>query len=91
MLTIVIPYLSESKCIGKCKELLFKNTTSKFELIEIVDCKDVYKAFNDGLKKSNNELVILLNDDMFVSKGWDEMYIKYADGETILTGHLIES
>jgi hypothetical protein len=91
MITIVIPYLSKSKCIEKCKEYLFKNTKSEFELIEIVDCLDVYKAFNDGVKMAKNELVILINDDMFVSKDWDEMYLKYADGQTILTGYLVES
>ena len=89
-LSIVISYPSWSKSIDTFKKFLFENTTNKFELIEIVDKNDVYAAFNEGVKKASNENVICICDDMFVSKGWDELYLKYADGNTILTGYLIE-
>ena len=90
--SIVIAYLSKSKSISKCKEMLYKNTTNNFELIEIVDSTDVYDAFNQGVRKSSCEFVICLNDDMFVSRGWDDLYLKYADtnSKTILTGYVVE-
>jgi hypothetical protein len=90
MISIVISYPSWSKCIDTFKKYLEKNTNSEYELIEIVDKNDVYAAFNEGVHKASNENVICICDDMFVSKGWDEMYIKYADGNTILTGYLIK-
>lgn len=90
-LSIVISYPSWSKCIETFKKYLYQNTTNSFELVEMVDYNDVYRAFNEGVKKAKHENVICICDDMFVSQGWDEMYLENADGETILTGHLIES
>lgn len=89
--SVVISYPSWSKCIETFKKYLYENTTNQFELVEIVDYNDVYRAFNEGVKKAKHELVICICDDMFVSKGWDELYLKYADGKTILTGCLVES
>jgi len=89
--SVVISYPSWSKCIETFKKYLKENTKNEFELVEMVDYNDVYRAFNEGVKKAKNELVICICDDMFVSKGWEELYLKYADGETILTGYLIES
>lgn len=90
--SIVIPYLSKSKAILTCKEYLKKNTTNEYELVEIVDNDDVYGAFNEGVKKSSCEFVILMNDDMFVGKGWDEPFLKFADtnSKTILTAYVVE-
>jgi hypothetical protein len=89
--SIVISYPSWSKCIDTFKHYLNKNTTNPFELVEVVDYNDVYRAFNDGVKQAKHENVICICDDMFVSKGWDEPYLKHADGKMILTGHLVES
>ena len=90
MISIVVPYLSDSRCISLFKDLIKKNTVSKYELIEIIDETDVYMAFNNGVKEANGETVILINDDMFVSKEWDVPYIKYAKGKTLVTGYLVE-
>lgn len=89
--SIVLPYLSKSPCIDLCKELLQKNTVNEYELIEIVDNTDVYAAYNDGAFNAKNDIILLLNDDMFVSPGWDELYIKYCEPKTVVTGYLIES
>ena len=88
--SIVIPYLKKSKSISKCIELLKKNSQFSFELIEIIDSTDVYKAFNDGVEKSSSDIVILMNDDMFVSLGWDINFVKYTKDKNICTGYLIE-
>jgi hypothetical protein len=88
--SIVIPYLSSSKTIAKCKHFLEKYTTNEYELVEIVDSTDVYDAFNSGVYAATSDKVILLNDDMYVSPGWDELYIKYHEPNLILTGFLVE-
>lgn len=90
-LSIVLPYLSKSKSISLCKDLLYKNTKNDFELIEIVDNTDVYEAFNSGVLKSKNDIVVLINDDMFVSPNWDVLYCKHIKPKMVLTGYLIES
>jgi hypothetical protein len=90
MLSIIVPYLSNSKCINLFKEVLKENTSSQYELIEIVDETDVYYAFNQGVKKSKGDIVVLINDDMFVSKNWDISFIKYAQGKTLITGYVVE-
>lgn len=90
MLSIVVPYLSTSPCIGLFKELIEHNTNSDYELIEIIDSKDVYGAFNHGIRSAKGDVVVLLNDDMFVSKDWDIFYTKYAIGKTVCTGYLVE-
>lgn len=90
MISIIVPYLSNSRCIDLFKNIIKENTISKYELIEIIDNTDVYAAFNEGVKKANGNIIILLNDDMFVCKGWDELYIKYAKGKTLVTGYLVE-
>lgn len=89
-LSVVIPYLSTSTTINLCKSLLKENTVGELELVEIVDSRDVYDAFNNGVYKATNDLVILLNDDMYVSPGWDTLYHKYHEPNLILTGILVE-
>jgi hypothetical protein len=88
--SIVIPYLSSSKTIEKCKYFLEKYTTNEYELVEIVDSSDVYDAYNKGVQNASNDRVILMNDDMYVSPGWDEMFIKYHEPNLILTGFVVE-
>ena len=90
MISIIVPYLSDSPCISICKKLLKDHTINQYELIEIVDSRDVYDAFNSGVRSAKGEIVILISDDMFVSKGWDIPYKKYARGKTVCTGYLVE-
>jgi hypothetical protein len=88
--SIVIPYLSKSSCINLCKDILKENTKHSYELIEIIDSNDVYDAYNTGVAKASTNTVVLMNDDMFVSKNWDEYYIKHTKDKTICTGYLVE-
>lgn len=88
--SIILPYLSNSRCVDTCKKLLYYNTVNEYELIEIIDNTDVYKAFNDGVHSANNDIVILLNDDMFVSYGWDEHFLQYCKPNTVVTGYVVE-
>lgn len=90
-LSIIVPHLSHSKSIDLFKNIIKENTHSKdYEIVSIVDTTDVYKAFNDGVKYSSGDVVVLINDDMFVQKNWDIEYIKYASGKTIVTGQVVE-
>lgn len=90
MLSIVVPYLSNSPCIEFFKQCIKKHTRSDYELVEVVDNTDVYAAFNHGVRIAKRDIVVLMNDDMFVSKDWDIYYAKYAKGKTICTGYLVE-
>jgi hypothetical protein len=91
MISIILPYLSDSECIETCKYYIQKNTSNTCEIIEIIDNTDVYEAYNYGVKEAKYDIVVLLNDDMFVSPNWDELYIKHTTPYSVVTGHLIES
>lgn len=90
MYSIVIPYLSTSKYIDQCKHYVEVNKSLPYELIEIVDETDVYYAFNKGAYQAKYDKVILLCDDMIVSKGWDYPLLKYNNMETVTTGYVVE-
>jgi hypothetical protein len=91
MLSIITPYLSNSKCIDLYKQILKENTHDKdYELVEIVDETDVYFAWNEGVRRAKGDIVVLINDDMFVPKDWDILYTKYAVGKTVVTGYVVE-
>jgi len=90
-ISIVLPYLSNSTCIDICKKYLKQNTINNYELIEIIDETDVYSAYNQGVLKANCDVVILLNDDMFVSPGWDVPFFEHCKQNTVVTGYLVES
>ena len=91
MISIVVPYLSNSRCINICKKYIEQNTVNTYELIEVVDNTDVYAAFNEGAHQAKYDIKLLINDDMFVSPGWDELYIKHTTPRSVVTGLLIES
>jgi hypothetical protein len=89
--SIILPYLSRSRSINLCKQLLQKNTINEYELIEIVDSNDVYDCYNEGMRIAKTDMVIMMSDDMYVSPGWDVNYCKYHKPDLILTGFLVES
>jgi len=91
MISIVLPYLSNSRCIDICKKYIEQNTINPYEIIEIVDNTDVYAAYNEGVRQAKYDVVLLINDDMFVSPSWDELYIKHTTPRSVVTGMLIES
>jgi hypothetical protein len=90
-ISIILPYLSNSKCIDICKKYINQNTINDYEIIEIIDNYDVYAAYNEGVRKAKYDVVFLINDDMFVSPAWDELYIKHTTPRSVVTGMLIES
>jgi hypothetical protein len=89
--SIVIPYLSNSKCIDMCKEFIAKNSMYENEIVDIVDETDVYYAYNKGVYHSKCDTVVLLNDDMIVAKDWDKFIPLYTSQSHILTGYVIEA
>lgn len=89
-LSIVVPYLSRSKAFPICKEHIYKNTINEFEIVEVVNSRDVYGAYNTGAAKANGDILVMIGDDMFFSKGWDEYIVKYIKPYTIVFTHLIE-
>lgn len=90
MYSIVIPHLSNSNCIDLCLKYIEQNSIYKHEIIQIIDEKDVYYAFNKGVFLSNYDTVVLLNDDMMVAKNWDKFIPIYSNQNTILTGYVVE-
>ena len=88
--SIVIPHLSSSQCIDKCIETIQKNSYYKNEIVTVVDEQDVYYAFNKGVYQSQCETVVLINDDMLVSRDWDRYIPLYSKQDTVLTGYVIE-
>lgn len=88
--SIVIPHLSNSKTIDLCIDSIKTNSYYNNEIITIVDEKDVYYAFNKGVYKASCETVVLMNDDMIVSKHWDKNIPLYSREDTLLTGYVVE-
>lgn len=88
--SIIIPHLSTSKCIDLCIQMIKKNSHYDNEIVTIVDETDVYYAFNKGVFQASCETVVLMNDDMLVSKGWDKYIPLYSKQDTILTGYVVE-
>jgi len=89
--SVVIPYLSNSDYIDGCIDHLKRNSKYEHEIIRIVDETDVYYAFNKGVYQANCDIVVLLNDDMFVSKDWDEHFLTYCTEDTFLTCNVVEA
>ena len=88
--SIVIPHLSDSKTIKICLDAINTNSYYNNEIITIVDEKDVYYAFNKGVYQASCETVVLMNDDMIVSKHWDKNIPLYSKQDTLLTGYVVE-
>lgn len=62
----------------------------EYELVEIVDETDVYYAFNKGVYQAKHDKVVLLSDDMIVSKNWDVNFVNNITRDTCVTGYVIE-
>lgn len=90
MYSVFIPFLSRSKSIQRCLNALHENSVHKHEIVCTINESDVYYAFNEGVFKCKYDTVVLLNDDMIVSKGWDALIPVYAKPEWILTTHVYE-
>lgn len=88
--SVFIPFLSKSKSIQQCLNALHENSVHDHEIVLTVGEKDVYYAFNEGVYKCKNDVVVLLNDDMIVSKGWDRLIPEYAQPDWILTTYVVE-
>lgn len=90
MYSIVIPHLSTSKYIDSCIKYIKQNSKYDPEIIQIVDETDVYYAYNKGVYQAKHDIVVLMNDDMIVSKNWDENFPMYVAQDTFLTLHVVE-
>jgi hypothetical protein len=90
-LSILLPSLSNSPCVKLCKELLSKNTNPPFEIVEVVDCLNVYEAYNRAAASANGDVLVFLNDDMFVAPGWSDLLRQATRPKTIVTTYLVES
>ena len=90
-LSIILPYLSNSSCVARCKEELRRNSVNAFEVCEVLDCRAIYRAYNEGVAQAKGEIVVLLNDDMFVAPDWDRLLVEAALGRTVVTTYLVES
>ena len=88
--SIVIPHLSDSEYIDTCLHYLKQNSAYEHEIIRIVDETDVYYAFNKGVYKANCDVVVLMNDDMIVSKNWDEHLPFIQAEDTFYTFTVVE-
>ena len=90
MYSIFIPFLSKSKTIQRCLNALHENSVHPHEIVLTCNERDVYYAFNEGVYKCKHDTVVLLNDDMIVSKGWDEHIPKYAAPHRYITMYVVE-
>lgn len=90
MYSIVIPFPSNSKTIQKCLNYIHDNSMYEHEIKLLVDEKDVYHAFNKGVFSAKYDTVVLMNDDMIVSKDWDK-FILGCPPNIILTGYVVEA
>lgn len=90
MYSVVIPHLSNSSEIELCLKYLKQNSYYSHEIIQIIDERDVYYAFNSGVYKAKYDTVVLLSSDMLVSKHWDKYIPIYSNEKTILTGYVVE-
>jgi len=80
-----------NRCVSLCRELLHKAATMPFEIIEAVDYPDFYTAINESVPKTNSDIFIPFNDDMFPEPGWDQVLVKYCKPKTIVTTFVVES
>lgn len=90
MYSVFIPFLSRSKTIQRCLNSLHENSLYKHEIVLTVNETDVYYAFNEGVYKCKHDTVVLMNDDMVVCKGWDELIPQYASPERIITTYVVQ-
>lgn len=91
MISIILPHLSTSAPTSLCKYYIEKNTVNEYELIEVVDWTDVYAAYNYGASLAKYDIIIMMNDDMFVAPGWDINFVNYVKPKTFVMMWLIES
>lgn len=88
--SIFIPFLSKSKTIQQCLNAIHENSVHKHEIVLTCGETDVYFAFNEGVYKCKNDVVVMMNDDMIVSKGWDRLIPEYAAPHRIITGYVVQ-
>src|ERR1043166_3318606 len=89
-LSIVLPYLSQSSCIAACLELLSANTETDHEISAVVAPAGAYEAYNAAAAKATGDILIFLNDDMFVPPGWDTPMVKATEAKCLVTGYVVE-
>jgi hypothetical protein len=91
MISIILPHLSTATPVPTFKKYLEQNTVNEYELIEVLDWTDVYAAYNHGASLAKYDIIIMMNDDMFVAPGWDVNFVKYVKPKTFAMMWLVES
>ena len=78
MISIIIPTCPGSEeILERCVSSVIMNTSGEYEIIIIKnDFIGFAKATNEGLERTKNNDVILLNDDTVVREGWIDDIIR---------------
>jgi hypothetical protein len=50
----------------------------------------VYRGYNEGVRKSRGDVVVLVNSDNFFSPDWLENLLKYSDRSMVISSTLVE-
>lgn len=71
-------------------ELLAANTQRDHEVCTAIDVAGAYEAYNAAAAQARGEVLIFLNDDMFVPQGWDVPMVEATEPKCIVTGYVVE-
>jgi hypothetical protein len=94
--SVILPHVSiingtPNTCIDLCRHLLHKAASMPFEIIDAVDYPDYYTAINESINKTNSDIIITFNDDMFPEPGWDKLLVEHCKPGVAVTTRMIES
>lgn len=71
--------------------MLKENTTSgPFEILLAREYGDPYRFWNDISDRAKYECLAFTCSDMLMAPGWDVAMMAHLDGESIVTGYLVE-
>lgn len=94
-LSIIVPSLhitTSARALKVFLSCLVDNTSTAYELLlSSHDDKDTYVSFNELASQARGKYLALLNDDIFMSPGWDTAFMEQAKADRLLIGCLVES
>lgn len=70
---------------GKVREYLLSNLKVDLEIVELKRNYGNAYAWDRGIQATNNELVILMDNDVFVKKDWDKGMIETLSDDIAIT------
>lgn len=68
---------------GVVNEYLLKNLVHDCEILEFADNTGNASAWDRGMRNSQNDIVILMDNDVFVKKDWDRQMISTISDKSI--------